>query len=121
MMNGTEAREAWQKVCEIYDATREENRPAVTIQAIIKELGIEKTREVFAVISKIKKNDGRIYGRNREFMDSIPTDPSISEWSRENPMLHAGLDHIHTAHISNLITELRKFHKVHLHQYFDYM
>ena len=108
MMNGTEAKKAWQKVCEIYDATRETNRPAVTMEAIIKELGMEKTREVFAVVSKIKKNDGRIYGKNREFMDSIPTDPAISEWNRENPMIHAGLDHIHTAHISNLITELRK-------------
>lgn len=107
-MSAVECEEAWQKVCEIYDSTREENSPAVTMEAIIKELGIEKTKEVFAVVSKIKKNDGRIYGRNREFMDSIPTDPAISEWSRENPMIHAGLDHIHTAHISNLITELRK-------------
>lgn len=32
----------------------------------------------------------------------------IVEWRSGNPIIYAGLDNIHTAHINQLITELRK-------------
>ena len=68
----------------------------------------EKTKEVFATVAAIKKHDGRIYGKNREYMNSIPVDSEIVEWRSGNPVVYAGLDDIHTTHINQLITELRK-------------
>ena len=74
---------------------------------IIHKFGIKKTEEVFATIAAIKKYDGRIYGKNRDYMNSIPVDSQIVEWRSGNPVIYAGLDDIHTAHINQLITELR--------------
>jgi hypothetical protein len=39
----------------------------------------------------------------------VPTDPTASEWGQNNALIYAGLDDIHTTHINQLITELRKF------------
>lgn len=44
-------------------------------------------------------------------MNSIPVDSKIAEWRSGNPVIYAGLDDIHTAHINQLITELRKLEK----------
>lgn len=65
-------------------------------------------KEVFAVVSKIKQHDGRIYGRNREAMNAIPVNEDCVACDTDNPMFYAGLDHIHTAHINQIITELLK-------------
>lgn len=78
---------------------------------IIHKFGIKKTEEVFATIAAIKKYDGRIYGKNRDYMNSIPVDSKIAEWRSGNPVIYAGLDDIHTAHINQLITVLRKLEK----------
>lgn len=106
MMTAKECAEAWKKVVSIYNATREET-PKSTINGIIEVLGEKKTEEVFATVAAIKKHDGRIYGKNREYMNSIPVDPEIVEWRSGNPVIYAGLDDIHTSHINQLITELR--------------
>lgn len=108
MMKPEECSEAWKTVIKVYDETIGVNNPRVTINKIVDELGLDKTKEVFATVSSIKKGDGRIYGRNREYMNSIPVNPDAVKWDSDNPMLRSNLDHIHTAHISNLITELRK-------------
>lgn len=110
-MTPMECKEAWQKVVACYDETREKNNPEVTLQKIVKELTLEKTKEIFAVVSAIKKHDGRIYGANREYMNGIPFEPACAEWVSENPIRYAGLDDIHTSHIDNLITQLRKLEK----------
>lgn len=108
MMNAKEIADIWKEVVKIYNDTREINLPEKTMSEIIRKFGLEKTKEVFATVAAIKKHDGRIYGKNREYMNSIPVDPEIVEWRSGNPVVYAGLDDIHTTHIDQLITELRK-------------
>ena len=105
-MTPKECAKAWITVKEIYEKTRETN-PKTTVSKIVESLGLDVTKEVFATISEIKRKDGRIYGMNREFMKSIPTNPECTEWSSDNLVIRAGLDDIHTTHINQMITELR--------------
>lgn len=110
MLNANEIASAWKEIVRIYNETREKT-PETTMNEIVDTFGIEKTKEVFATVAAIKKHDGRIYGKNREYMNSIPVDPEIVEWRSGNPVIYAGLDDIHTTHINQLITELRKLDK----------
>lgn len=110
MMTSKECMEAWKKVVQIYNETRE-TTPKVTMNKIIDSLGVENTKEVFATVAAIKKHDGRIYGENRKFMDSIPVNPESVEWNYGNQMRYAGLDDIHPTHINQLITELRQMER----------
>lgn len=97
----------WQDIVRIYNNTMDLT-PQITVNEILKQYSLEDTIYAFAVISAIKKHDGRIYGDNRKFMDSISIDPVYVKWTAENPMKGCGLDEIHTAHIDQMITELRK-------------
>lgn len=108
MLTPNKCREAWDLILKIYDETISQNNPRNTMDRIIEILGLERTKEVFAVVAAIKKHDGRIYGRNRDFANSIPYNEECTQRIFGNPMIYSGLDHIHTAHINNLITELRK-------------
>ena len=103
MMNAKEIANIWKEVVKIYNNTRENNLPEKTMEEIIRKFGLEKTKEVFATVAAIKKHDGRIYGKNREYMNSIPVDSEIVEWRSGNPVVYAGLDDIHTTHINQLI------------------
>lgn len=107
MMEPKQCAEAWKTVCCIYESTINENNPEVTMNKIIETLGFDVTKETFATVSAIKKHDDRIYGSNREYMDSIPVNPDSIKHEYGNPMIYAGLDDIHTSHINNLITKLR--------------
>lgn len=109
MMNAKEIADIWKEVVKIYNDTREINLPEKTMNEIIRKFGLEKTEEVFATVAAIKKHDGRIYGSNRDYMNNIPIDPENVEWKNGNPEIYAGIDDIHTSHINQLITELRKF------------
>lgn len=111
MMNANEIANTWKEIVRIYNETREIAPPEGTMCDIIHKFGIKQTEEVFATVAAIKKHDGRIYGKNREYMNSIPVDPEIVEWRSGNPVIYAGLDDIHTTHINQLITELRKLDK----------
>lgn len=106
MMTSKECAEAWKEVVRIYHDTRESS-PKTTMKKIVDIFGVEKTKEVFATVAAIKKHDGRIYGENRKFTDSIPVNPETVEWKSGNPIMYSGLDDIHTTHINQLITELR--------------
>lgn len=108
MMTQKECAEAWKTVIKCYDETININNPKITMKRIIDTIGVEKTKEVFATVATIKQHDGRIYGENRKYMENITVNSECVEWTRENPMIYSGLDHIHAAHINNLITELRK-------------
>lgn len=110
-MTPKECVDAWKVVCEQYDATIPENKPGTTMSKIIDVLGEEKTREVFATVAAIKAYDGRISRYNRQYLTSIEVNPESIAWSLENPMSNAELDYIHTAHIDNLISELRRLAK----------
>lgn len=107
MMKPKQCAENWKTVCSIYESTISDNKPKVTMSKIVEILGLDVTKETFATVSAIKKHDGRIYGKNREYMNGIPVNPDSVRWEYGNPMIYADLDDIHTAHINNLITELR--------------
>lgn len=107
-MQKNECAKAWKQVTKIYDETIDQNDPRITAKRIADELGMNTAKEVFAVVSKIKQHDGRIYGRNREAMNAIPVNEDCVACDTDNPMFYAGLDHIHTAHINQIITELLK-------------
>ena len=64
---------------------------------------------MFAIVSVIKKNDGRIYGRNREYINSIRVNPEMIAYKLEKPIIYAGLDDIHSAHINQLIGAIRNY------------
>lgn len=110
LMTPKEAAEAWKKVCESYDATRALNlEPRVTMASIISDIGRKSAYQIFAIVTKIKKHDGRIYGENRNAMERINVDPACLVWDYTNPLVRTSLlDHIHPSHINQLITELRK-------------
>lgn len=110
MMNANKIANTWKEIVRIYNNTRNTS-PETTTNEIVGTFGINKAKEVFATVAAIKKHDGRIYGKNREYMNSIPVDPEIVEWRSGNPVIYAGLDDIHTTHINQLITELRKLDK----------
>ena len=107
-MSGMECADNWRKVVKIYKDLRPKNNPEETARHIINELGYENTLYVFSVVAQIKSWDGRISRKNREFLKhNVNTDENIAKWERGNPMIYAGLDDIHSAHIDNLITEMR--------------
>lgn len=105
-MNAKEIANAWKEIVKIYNDTREQT-PEATMCNIIHKFGVKQTEEVFATVAAIKKHDGRIYGENREYMNSIPVHPDAVVRSHDNPVFNCNLDYIHTSHINQLITELR--------------
>jgi len=90
------------------DGTLGEEGPIVTVDKVVEKYGLDNTINTFVIVSGIKKSDGRIYGENRKFMDSVLSSPMFWEWKTDYHMRDCGLDDIHTAHINQMITELRK-------------
>lgn len=111
MLNKSELAANWKQIVAIYRKTIEFNNPEFTVKKITEALGIEASVETFAVVTRLKKNDGRISGENRNFMNRIMVDEDAVKWERGNPMIYTGLDDIHTSHVNNLITEIRKLQK----------
>ena len=107
LLTKEELRGAWLRVNEIYAETRERNRPGVTAERIVEELGLPAAVQAFAAVAKLKKHDGRIYGKNREAMEAVETAPGADAWEGGNPLLRARLDDIHPSHINDIITSLR--------------
>ena len=106
MMNAKEITDIWKSVVKIFRNTKQ-GGPKITVNAIIEQFGIEDTKEVFATVTAIKQHDGRINRKNREYMDTVPVNLQNIKINSENPVMYAGLDDIHTAHINQMITELR--------------
>ena len=107
MMTPEECATMWKAIVNTFEETRDQG-PAYTVKILLERWELPKVKETFAVVAKIKKHDGRIYGRNREEMNRTQTNPIADTWDRENPMIRAGLDKIHTTHINQMITELLK-------------
>ena len=102
----------WKVIVRIYNSSKTMT-PDNTAKIIVETLGYDQAVETFAVIAAIKIHDGRIYGANRDWLNSVyyaskAYDLEVTAWSRENPVIYAGLDDIHTAHINQIITALRK-------------
>lgn len=107
MYNANEYAKVWNAVVNSFKNRTNTEKPMDLIMDILTDYPEDLVVETFAAVAQIKKYDGRIYGRNRDWMDSIAVDPVAVEWDRSNPMLRTDLDYIHTAHINQLITELR--------------
>ena len=105
MINAKETAIIWKEVQNVFDDTWHLT-PKDTIDELLKKYDLQQLKETFAAVTKFKKYDGRIYGRNRSEMEKIPTDPLCEVFSHENPLLGTGLDNIHTTHINQMITEL---------------
>ena len=104
--------EKWLRIKEIIKVgMNKHNRPDYTAKEIVDEIGMDDALEVFATVAWIKKHDGRIYGLNRDFMNSIEINTLNAAWNHENNMMSTGLDDIHTAHLDQIITYLRKMAK----------
>lgn len=101
MLNATEIADNWRKVVEIKKSS-EGHRPDLDAKRIVATLGLEPAIETFSCIIQIKKGDGRIYGKVREYFSNIEVDESAAVWERENPVIYAGLDDIHPTHIQQI-------------------
>lgn len=104
-MTAKQCADNWKRIVQIYKETRD-TTPSNTINLIVAELGKADTYTVFATVAEIKRHDGRIYGRNRTRMNEEPFIPEAVKREYGNPMIYAGLDDIHTAHINQLIGAL---------------
>lgn len=107
MREPIEIANTWKGIVNCFNSTREKS-PKETMELILSEYNKKLVLETFATISAIKIHDGRIYGDNRKYMNSIEVNPEAVKHERFNPVIYAGLDDIHTTHINQLITELRK-------------
>lgn len=108
MFKARDYAEVWGIVNGIYKNRTEESKPADPIEEIRGLFGDPLVVETFAAVAQLKHYDGRIYGRNRKWTDSIEVDPEAIKWDYDNPLVRAGVDDIHTANVDLLITELRK-------------
>ncbi len=109
MINAKETAIIWKEVCKAYNETRWDKTPADTIGFLLKSYNLQQLLETFAAVSKLKKDDGRIWDNYRKEIEKIPTDPLCEVWGHENPLFETGdLDHIHTSHINQLIEEVLK-------------
>lgn len=97
----------WEAICKAYDETRDK-APGDTAFRILEDMSFDDALETFSAVAAIKKHDGRIYGRNREFISSVPHMAEAEEISHANPLFTGLLDHIHTAYINQIIGEMRK-------------
>ncbi len=85
--------------------------PADFLTRLLKENTMDELITVFGIIAVYKTYDGRIYDENRRFL-SERMDPELrAEVVRDYSVIHGfftGLDDIHTAHIDQAISAIRK-------------
>lgn len=108
MFKATDYAKVWERVNWIYKNRTEESKPADLLKEVRGEFGDPLVVETFAAVAQLKHYDGRIYGMNRKWTDSIEVNPDAIKWDYDNPLIRAGVDDIHTANVNLLITELRK-------------
>lgn len=107
----------WKIIVRIYNSSKT-MEPDDIAKKIVETLGYEQTVETFSVIVSIKIHDDRIYEDNRNWINSVyfaskAYDSGATTWSRENPVIYAGLDDIHTEYINQILTALRKMENKH--------
>lgn len=100
-----ETAQNWEEICAIYRRT---NHPVIAYREMEATLGRYATLEALAVIAEMKKHDGRIYGKDREFVSGIKHNPASSVIAHGNAVFDCGkLDEIHPAYIGQLIQVAR--------------
>jgi hypothetical protein len=104
-MEPKEVAKGWKEIVSCY---RETDRPDKCVDRILSKMPKGKAEYIFAVVCRLKRDDGRIYGKAREYMDSIPVREDLVVYGSGNPICYAGLDDIHSTHIHQIIMELWK-------------
>ncbi len=99
--------EVWAAVNDLYKNRPDGAKPSELIKVVLNRFGELMVVETFSAVAQLKKGDGRIYGKNREWTDSMTVVPEALKWDPRNPLIRAGVDEIHTANVNVLITELR--------------
>lgn len=111
MLNSDEMAVVYEGILECFKETREKT-PRDTVDAILKLYEFSDVAETFAALGRIKKHDNRIYGKNREWLNSISVSPENYEWQnpryRHGKFIRADHDAIHPTHINQIVTELRE-------------
>ena len=110
-MTCEELRTAWQTFVEIYrNERRTSNNYVITAYKCVEQLGMETMLELMATVVAIKQNDGRFYPENRKFLDKIPKNQEAVNVTAGNPFIYVNpnLDSVHSAHLNQIISELRK-------------
>ncbi len=107
MLTPLEYSKIWKEVVDTYNKTKNLG-PNETVDKILENLSFSDVKETFAAVAAIKSHDGRIYGKNRTYMNEVEVNPDGVVWESRNPFIYAGLDDIHTTHINQLIDSLRK-------------
>ena len=103
--------DGWHAICSAYDDTREQNNPEITAKEILSKMSYEEAYSVLNAVAHIKGHDGRISNRNRSLLAAHDAYKDYFVWEAENPFIRAGLDHIHTAHIDNIISEILRLNQ----------
>ena len=110
MMNGKECADKWKMIVSAYkeNIRSGDSRPDNTMDRILDVMDVESAHTAFAAVAAVKSYDGRISPRNRNFLAEASIPDECRKWDHSNPMVYAGIDEIHMAHVDNLVTELRK-------------
>lgn len=106
-----EARLMWIDICKMFENTRNYS-PSKTIDKIINKYGKNRTLEMFSIVSKLLKNDGRIYSENIDYFKFVPIDVDADSVRFTYYGGCNSLDYIHPAHINQMMTELRRRYKI---------
>lgn len=83
-----------------------DDSPKETVQKLLEIDSWNDLEVLFAVYTKLKGHDGRIYPHNRKRLESVEVHPTAVELTRDNPMDCYKLNAIHPAHINQLIDAL---------------
>ena len=113
MKEGKEYADIYCDLVRIYEETRDVNRPAYTLQKMLEVHSLEDIKQAFGIVGYIKAklfHDGRFWVENEKWIETIEVPEDCLEWGRHNPFCRpGGIDDIHTSHINNLVTEIRKY------------
>lgn len=107
-MNVKDYARVWERVNYLYKNRSDGAKPSELIREVRGRYGDQLVTETFAAVAQLKKYDGRIYGKNREWTDSIKVDPEALKWDLKNPLIQVGVDEIHAANLGLLIMVLRE-------------
>lgn len=112
-MSGKECAENWKKIISAYkeNIRSGDSRPDHTMDKILDSMDIESTYTAFAIVAAVKPHEDRISSWNRKFLAEASLPDECRAWNHSNPMVYAGIDDIHMAHVDDLVTELRKRYK----------
>lgn len=121
MKSSKEYAEIYKDLVQIYKEEIETSKytknycnPDKTVQKMLEKHDLDDIKMAFGIVGHIKVDlfhDGRIWGSNKGWIKEIPFPEDCKVWNHDNPFCNGTMDEIHTAHIDNLLTAIRKAEK----------